>query len=416
MDLPLYNAKTLMRSNSPDEAYREHEQALINAYWDDTTQVYTVYEQEFIGGKRYNPIEVRVTPAIEMGTSYKQDDDFKHFAFKDLNHFVNKGRMFKYDDDFWITINTSELGTVTKDITVRRCNNVMRWIDPVNGALLEMPCVVEYVLQSPTPSKDKDVITANGHISVICQGNDEVKQIPKNKRFIFNGEPYKFVAIQKMLNEATKNSKSNHLFYLEMWMDMAQPDDDFDCGVANAGQYDYEITLESAVAEQVKGFSGQVFANVTLNGVTVDREVEFIPNYACQVDNYGNYTLTGESGEVAIIKAKIAGNDGLVAKQSIRIVDTAPLNKEIVINPIYTSVNQAQSIHFTVQIYQNGEPTDEEITILESGANKDAYSLIQNGNEITILAHKIDSIPLTLVFQGNGVADKTINLKLKSMF
>ena len=79
-------------------------------------------------------------------------------------------------------------------------------------------------------------------------------------------------------------------------------------------------------------------------------------------------------------------------------------------------VNQAQSIHFTAQIYQNGEPTDEEITILESGANKDSYSLIKNGNEITILAYKIDSIPLTLVFQGNGVADKTINLKLKSMF
>lgn len=416
MDLPFYEAKIAMKPDSPDEAYKEHMQALINAYWDNTTQVYTVYEQECLGSDKYIPIDVRITPAIGMGTSYKQDDDFKHFAFKDLDHFVNKGRMFKYDDDYWITINTSELGTVTKNITVRRCNNVMKWINPENGALLELPCAIEYVLESPTPLKDKDVIVANGHISVICQGNDDVRKIPKNKRFIFNDEPYKLVAVQKMLNDATKDNKSNNLFYLDMFLDMKQPDDDFDCGVANAGQYDYEITLESAVTEQVQGFAGQVFANVTLNGGTVDRDVEFISNYACQVDNYGNYILTGEIGEVAIIKAKIAGNDGLVAKQSIKIVDTAPLNKEIIINPIYTSVNQAQSIHFTAQIYQNGEPTDEEITILESGANKDSYSLIQNGNEITILAHKIDSIPLTLVFQGNGVADKTINLKLKSMF
>lgn len=416
MDLPFYEAKIAMKPDSPDEAYKEHMQALINAYWDNTTQVYTVYEQECLGSDKYIPIDVRITPAIGMGTSYKQDDDFKHFAFKDLDHFVNKGRMFKYDDDYWITINTSELGTVTKNITVRRCNNVMKWINPENGALLELPCAIEYVLESPTPLKDKDVIVANGHISVICQGNDDVRKIPKNKRFIFNDEPYKLVAVQKMLNDATKDNKSNNLFYLDMFLDMKQPDDDFDCGVANAGQYDYEITLESAVTEQVQGFAGQVFANVTLNGGTVDRDVEFISNYACQVDNYGNYILTGEIGEVAIIKAKIAGNDGLVAKQSIKIVDTAPLNKEIIINPIYTFVNQAQSIHFTAQIYQNGEPTDEEITILESGANKDSYSLIQNGNDITILAHKIDSIPLTLVFQGNGVADKTINLKLKSMF
>lgn len=416
MDLPFYEVKIAMKPDSPDEAYREHMQALINAYWDNTTQVYTVYEQECLGSDKYIPIDVRITPAIGMGTSYKQDDDFKHFAFKDLDHFVNKGRMFQYEDDYWITINTSELGTVTKDITVRRCNNVMKWINPENGALLELPCAIEYVLESPTPLKDKDVIVANGHISVICQGNDDVRKIPKNKRFIFNDEPYKLVAVQKMLNDETRDNKSNNLFYLDMFLDMKQPDDDFECGVANAGQYDYEITLESPVSAQVKGFKGCVFANVTLNKSTVERDVEFIPNYACKVDNSGNYILTGDVGETAIIKAKIVGNDDLIAKVSIKIVESATEHREIVIQPIYETINQSQTIHFTAQIFQNGVPTNDAVIITESGAKKESYSLIQTGSDITILAHSIDAVPLTLTFSGSGVKDKTINLKLKSMF
>ena len=152
---------------------------------------------------------------IDMGTSYKQDDDFKLFAFRDLQHTVAKGLMYKYDNDFWITINTSELGTVTKDIHVRRCNNVMRWVDRTNGFINEIPCAIEYVLESPKEQKDKDVKVANGHISVICQGNEVTRNIPKNTRFIFNKEAYRFLAYQKMLNEDTFDDSTADLLYLD---------------------------------------------------------------------------------------------------------------------------------------------------------------------------------------------------------
>ena len=123
-----YNNYVQNLAQNPHDTYMGLEQASINDQWDNTTQVITVFEQDKVGSEQFHSIEVRVDTAIDMGTSYKQDDDFKLFAFRDLQHTVAKGLMYKYDNDFWITINTSELGTVTKDIHVRRCNNVMRWL------------------------------------------------------------------------------------------------------------------------------------------------------------------------------------------------------------------------------------------------------------------------------------------------
>ena len=45
---------------SPDEAYRDLMQASVLAQWDNTTQVIGVKEQESIGSKFYNDIEVRI--------------------------------------------------------------------------------------------------------------------------------------------------------------------------------------------------------------------------------------------------------------------------------------------------------------------------------------------------------------------
>lgn len=399
MKLSFYQAKSHLTPATPDEEYRQHEQALINALWDNTTQVITVFEQDGIGSDEYFPIEVRVDYAIEMGTSFKQDDDFKHFAFKNLEHFTTKGIMYQYDDDYWLTINTAELGSVIKDITVRRCNNIMRWVNPINGALNELPCCIEYVLESPSVLKDKDVMVANGHITVICQGNDLTRKLPKNTRFIFNGEPYKFVATQNMLNEGIKDNMASNLLYLDMYLDTEQPDDDMVCNIANAKQWDYGISLSPFITQQVTGFKGTVFPTVTLNGEVVGRDVEFHSNYACAVDTNGNFELTGEAGQVAIITANLAGNVKLAAEIRIEIVEEIEDRYELVIEPYYEAVRVGQSIDYTVNLYKNGTIEPAEIQIeTDNMVDEQAYSLVQQGNNVTIFAYQLSTKPLSLTY------------------
>lgn len=424
MNLSFYEAKSQLTPLTPDEQYKQHTQALVNAQWDNTTQVITVFEQDSIGGIEYYPVEVRVDYSIEMGTSFKQDDDFKHFAFKDLNHFTTKGTMYQYDDDYWLTINTAELGSIYKDITVRRCNNVMRWINPMNGALNELPCCIEYVLESPQTLKDKDVMVANGHISVICQGNHLTRRLPKNTRFIFNGEPYKFVATQNMLNEGVKDNMASNLLYLDMYLDTEQPDDDMQCNIANAKLWDYELMLSPVIGEQIHGFKGVIFPTVTLNGEVVGRDVVFHSNYACTIDNNGNYELTGEVGQIAIITANLAGNDKLTAQVQIKIVEEVEDEYSLVIEPYYEFVREKQSVNYSVNLYKNGVIVPSEIEVkIDEAVDENAYSFVQNGNEMTLFAYKVSTKPITLTYsvvtEGNDppvVQAITQQIYLKAMF
>ena len=399
-----YNNYVQNLAQNPYDTYMGLEQASINDQWDNTTQVITVFEQDKVGSEQFHSIEVRVDTAIDMGTSYKQDDDFKLFAFRDLQHTVAKGLMYKYDNDFWITINTSELGTVTKDIHVRRCNNVMRWVDRTNGFINEIPCAIEYVLESPKEQKDKDVKVANGHISVICQGNEVTRNIPKNTRFIFNKEAYRFLAYQKMLNEDTFDDSTADLLYLDMYLDMIEPEDGVANNIANAGAYVYEIEVEQSMSEQVKGGTVQLFPNVTLNGKTVEREVVYeicecgCDHSYCTVDENGLVTITGEAGEQAQLIVSLKGNPQVNQLVVIDIVESVSDNNELIISPIYNKCRVKSSITFNVDLYTNGIKQDNVINYTATGVPSNYYTLVRNGNTFTLSALKVSTAPLVLTF------------------
>lgn len=400
--------------SSPDEAYRDLMQASVLAQWDNTTQVIKVKEQESIGSNLYNDVEVRVDYAIDMGTGFKQDDDFKIFAFKDINHKSPKGLMYQYDDDYWLVINTSELGSVTSDITVRRCNNVMRWVNKDNGYIYEYPCIIEYVLESPQQLKDKDVITANGHITVMCQGDDVTRHIEKNTRFIFNRQSYKLIAYQNMLNEGVKDNMASDLLYLDMYLDMEEPDDDLVNNIANRYLYNYAISL-SSVQSQIKGFIGKVIPTVTLNGEIVEREIQYLSNENATVENDGTFTLIGEVGSKAIICGNIEGNENLVAKVEIDIVEEINDVYELVINPEFNTLKAGKSKEFSVDLYKNGVKQDEMVDYNTSRLSSDYFKLTRDNNVFTLSALQISTTPLSIVFSAMNV-EKTMEVTFTSLF
>lgn len=416
MGLKFYqNELNSLAYSSYNDAYRGLLQATINEQWDNTTQVIKVEEQCGIGCSNYNSLEVRVDSAIDMGTSFKQDDDFKIFAFKDIDHKAKKGLLYQYDDDYWITINTSELGSVTSDITVRRCNNTMRWVNKENGSLYEYPCVIEYVLESPQQLKDKDVVTANGHITVICQGDNVTRYLDKNIRFIFNRQPYKLIAYQNMLNEGIKDNMASNLLYLDMYLDMIEPDDDIENNIANKGLYNYNISLQCSIQSQAQGFKGKVTPTVILNGEFVQRDVEYCGNKNVEVDSMGNFTLVGEVGSKAIIYANIKGNKDLKAKVEIDIVEGATDVYEVIVTPEFNSLKVNKSKEFIVSLYKNGEQQDALIDYKTNGLSNEFFRLTRNNNTFTLFALKISKSPLTITFFTNGV-EKAINVTFTSVF
>lgn len=439
MDFPMYdNARKLVKQ--PHDAYLSHLQALINERWENSTQtIFTVYQQTDIGSTEWVEQPISIDTAIDIGTGFKRGDDFKVFSHKDISADLKLGLMYRTEEDYWICTNTNGYASPTNSCEVRRCNNVMKWVDTETGFVNQQWCAIDYELSSPRPSKDKDIVVADGHIFVLVQGNDLTRSIPKNQRFIFNGLAFKVSAFQSLLDEDNVTFHSN-LLYIDMYADPIQPSDDVVNGIANATDYVYTVITEPNITEQEDGYVGELRATVMLNGETVERELEWTSNEYAVIDEENHtYRLVGEVGDVAVIRATLVGNPdvydefyvNIVTKSKILITDknqniitsfNVPLATNgneaqyaIGINPLYTSVLDKQPATFTVYLYENGVQQDGDITWEYSGLTNEYFDMVQDGHVFTLSVKDISMTPLKLTFSCEDVT-RTIDVLLKPFF
>lgn len=421
MDFPMYdNARKLVKK--PHDAYLSHLQALINERWENSTQtIFSVYQQADIGSDEWIEQPISIDTAIDIGTGFKKGDDFKVFSHKNISADMKLGIMFRTEEDYWICTNTNGYASPTNSCEVRRCNNVMKWVDPKTGFVNQQWCAIDYELSSPRPSKDKDIVVADGHIFVLVQGNDLTRSIPKNQRFIFNGLAFKVSAYQTLLNKDDVTFHSN-LLYIDMYADTIQPSDDLVNGVANATDYQYAIELQPDVTEQIDGFTGQILSTVTCNGEVVDREIDWTGNDFVTVNEDGSYILGGmippsNDGEDdgAVITATLKGNPNVTASCSIKIVDEIEDTVDIIIDPLFSEVRQSLPQSFSVYLYKNGVQQDDAVTCTTSGLTNKYFTLTQDGHDFVLTVKDISPTPLTLMFIVDEYSE-TIDVLLKPFF
>ena len=415
----------------PHDAYLSHLQALINERWENSTQtIFSVYQQADIGSDEWIEQPISIDTAIDIGTGFKKGDDFKVFSHKNISADMKLGIMFRTEEDYWICTNTNGYASPTNSCEVRRCNNVMKWVDPETGFVNQQWCAIDYELSSPRPSKDKDIIVADGHIFVLVQGNDLTRSIPKNQRFIFNGLAFKLSAYQTLLNKDDVTFHSN-LLYIDMYADTVQPSDDLVNGVANATDYQYAIELQPDITEQIDGFTGQILSTVTCNGEVVDREIDWTGNDFVTVNDDGSYILNGtippsSDGEddggndepvekIAVITATLKGNPNVTASCSIKIVDEIEDSVDIIIDPLFSEVRQSLPQSFSVYLYKNGVQQDDAVTCTTSGLTNKYFTLTQDGHDFVLTVKDISPTPLTLMFTVDEYSE-TIDVLLKPFF
>lgn len=430
MDFPMYdNARKLVKL--PHDAYLSQLQALINERWENSTQtIFNVYQQADIGSDEWIEQPISIDTAIDIGTGFKKGDDFKVFSHKNISADMKLGIMFRTEEDYWICTNTNGYASPTNSCEVRRCNNVMKWVDPETGFVNQQWCAIDYELSSPRPSKDKDIVVADGHIFVLVQGNDLTRSIPKNQRFIFNGLAFKVSAYQTLLDENNITFHSN-LLYIDMYADPLQPSDDVVNGIANATDYQYAIELQPDITEQIDGFTGQILSTVTCNGEVVDREIDWTGNDFVTVTEDGSYTLNGtippsNDGEddvgdgepvekIAVITATLKGNPNVTASCSINIVDEVEDTVDIIIDPLFSEVRQSLPQSFSVYLYKNGVQQDDAVTCTTSGLTNKYFTLTQDGHDFVLTVKDISPTPLTLMFTVDEYSE-TIDVLLKPFF
>lgn len=326
--------------------------------------------------------------------------------------------MYKFDNCYWLVHSYSEYDGVVQDCGIRRCNNFLRMIDPLNGSVFSIPCVVDYDMAASTVKVTKYILTPNNHAVVLVQGNQDTLRLFKtNTRFILSGRPFKLYGYQNAV-EYSAEEQSSTLLYLDLYLDEIRDGDDIENSIAENEIYNYSIFVNSKDLILSAGSSGNLSANVLLNGKEVERNIYWksSDDDIVSIDMNGDYTLNGEIGQVATITAYLDGNKKVFDSINITIGEQGE-DISILLNPSFDKIRQYSTINFDVEVYYNGNlindnldiscTTDSQIlTILK---NEDYYSITSEG----ISTDKQNII--VVVSCSNPVFEKTENIEISAV-
>lgn len=412
-------------AETPNEAYRNSFQALIDQQWDNTVTLYPnetnnpVQKEIELGTFEFENIEAHINHVIaEVSTGRKNGDDFRKLIFRSLTYSVSRGLYFNFDNNYWLTTFTDEYNSVVKSIIVRRCNNTMKYINPNTGELITIPCVLDYDSSSPSPQVTSDIITPNNHIVLIVQGNSKTIGLKVNQRFLFNQRPYKLTGYNNYLQNDYVN-KDTPLLYYDLYLDEISPNDDLVNNIANRYEYNYSVDIIQQSFAQVQGFEGILNANAYFNSELVNLDIVWESDNAnVVIDQNGHYILNGEVGSSSNIKCYLKDNPDIYDSLEIAIVETppTPILYTIAMEPLVREVKQKETQEFSLYLYENEEKKSVDIEAIIDGVDNHYYKLSKlSSNTYSLSCLKPLSTPIVLkAIYGN--IEKEFSIKLTSMF
>lgn len=413
--------------------YRDLQQAFIEDQWDNTTAVKVVQEQDMTEDRTFpnftfHKTEAWVNYVVGMTTTMKKNgDDFTQLIFKCLTHPCVRGRYYKFDNNYWIGDFTNQYDGIVANLSVRRCNNTLRMIDPMNGGIYSIPCVVDYDMMSPSIQVSKSVITPNNHARIVVQANPTSNRLFKtNTRYIIGGRPFKLYAYQDAILD-DETSPEPTLLYLDMYLDEIHANDDLENQLAFNGRYDYQVRIHNGNIEVGQNTKGVLSADVLLNGEEVQRPVVWSSSNPSlvNIDENGEYITFGINGEVEIT-ASLEDNTNVMDKIIVKVVEVPVFSGKIVIDPTFEKLREGESITTKMSVlYENKvmSPTLSNISLsdTESVLENKFVKITKLGNDYVIkcLNRSPDEILLYLTAENTSPdfsIKQTMKIKLTSLF
>lgn len=409
---------------SPNDMYRELMQAFIDEQWTNTSAKTpgnngALQEQDGIGDPCYHCVEAWVKPTVaSTSTGQKDTYDFIQVIFKNINHQSARGLYYKYCGDYWIVHDSGIFDGLPRGVGLRRCNNWLRIIDPDNGALFQVPCVVEYDMSAPSLQVSKYINTPNNHAKVLVQGNaDTLRLFVYNTRYILNGRPFKLYAWQNAINGEGDDMPT--YLRLDLFLDERHDGDDLPNRLADNGRFDYAITLEPDSYTLTPNATGVFSPIVTLNGNEVKRDIVWCTNpRVLEVDADGKYTVWGNAGDTTKLTARLKGNSDVSASATVTIADAALDVWSLDIDPAISVIRQYESFDIAITAYKNGvAQSDAAITVV---CDSPALSIMPvKAGVWRFTGISITQAPLIVnigvEYDGASVLSKTIGMTVVSM-
>ena len=379
--------------NAPGEIILNGFQAYLNEQFANAPDSFLIREETIIGSGSYVDVDVRVNRGINIYTGEKLGDDYKLLLFKDLQHATSLGYKYYFNDNYWLVFNSEIIKNFAASCLVRRCNNVLRWVDS-NNNYYEEPCIIDY---SVTNTKDArgfiDPVVVQGGITVYCQFNTRTKKLKGNQRFLFGNKDnwicYKTSGngVRNFLNQKTYDNGTTPIVALFMAANYVNPDtDDIENGIADINQYSYEVDISQTSISGSPGNTAQISAFVTENGIATDRAILYSSSNMSVATVSGSGVVTMVGAGNAVIRVYDSLNINTSGSISVS-VSGSPIGYEIRVSPNSGYILEGDSETYTSYLYLGGSPTSDVFTFSVSGSMvpSKSYSLnVVDGNTFIV--------------------------------
>ena len=424
-----FNTKSYNKNiaQTPKEYWDGLHQATLDTMWQDTTQIYTIKEQNALPfTNEYTEYEAWISTVSDDLINYsKVYSDFVRLFYRDLNHKQNyKGQYYKMTldgehEETYICYDRMNLTTLTADFKVVRCNNVLTWRDEY-GNIITMPCYLGTDITSTNNLIGKDGIVPNARMIILVQANNFTKSIVKNQRFMF--EHSTAFKVEEINNFMQEQGTDGQVTCVKIYINYSAilPSDNVDINICD--YYDVDYTLEINQQEdidQTKGFIGNLTATVKNIGEVVDG-VEVIwessDNSVVTINNDGNYEIVGEVDDKAVITCYMKENTDVKDSIEIKVVPSVVNNKVIIVNPNdITTLKEKQTINLICKVYNEGEALSDTVTCVASNVPSTYYDLTETTNGYSLTIKKKATKPLILTFSAVDCEDYVMNIKLMGL-
>ena len=412
------------KSTESKDGYVDLFQETLNNQFYNASNWWTITEETANGSAVFADIDVRIAHVINSETGLKLGDDWKTLLFKDVSHLTELGKLYVFDDNTWLTINTEFVKNLTGTCTIRRCNNTLRWIEESTGTFYEEPCCIEYMVKEPRDylTSGSPFATPGGFLHIEMQLNERTNLIRENQRFLF-GNPnhwtcYKVIGtgLNDFRNQYTYDNESVQILSLDLIANFVNDElDDIVNGIADVNTNLYTITLNKATAAGIPTNTIQLIPTVTYNGKTTTRTVIWETSNAlvATVSTSGLVTLVANG--VCNITATIEGNPANDVCP-ITVSSTPVLNSDIRLSPDTNYVLEGATQTYAVYLYENDIIQADTFTIT---CNRNSVPVANftftqtTGNQFTIKNTLRDSSSYLTITCTVGAVVETYNIYLR---
>ena len=412
-------------AQTPKEYWEGLHQATIDTMWRDTTQIYTIKEQNALPfTDEYTEYEAWVATVSDDLINYsKVYSDFVRLSYRDLSHKQNyKGQYYKFaldgeHEEYYICYDRMNKTTLTADFKVVRCNNVLTWIDEY-GNIIKQPCYLGTDVTSTNNLIGKDGIVPNARLIILVQANDFTKSIVKNQRFMF--EHSTAFKVEEVNNYMQEQGTDGQVTCIKIYINYSAitPNDNVELNICDYYDADYTIKInQENNIKQVTGFTGTLTATVkNIDTVVEGLQVNWYSsdNTIVKIDNNGNYEIVGNIvGNKAVITCCLDVNKEVKDSIEIEVVASVVANKVIVVNPNDIKLlKERDKVDFICNVYDEGDLQPDVVNCVGSGVPNNCYTLTNSHSGYKLIIHKKCNTPLTLTFSATGCADYVMTIKL----